>query len=81
MKTARKPVAYCPVNEVEGYEFPFFIKKGTGIESDQLLLEIHLRHMTAGERGAIGELLRVDRPGDIDEAGYTKDDRGVYIIE
>ena len=74
------PVAYCPLNDVEAYEFPFFIKKGQGVESDQLLLEIHLWHMTSEEKAVMGELLQINEVKDLGDAGYTKDDRGVYII-
>jgi hypothetical protein len=80
MESDIKPVAFCPVNEVEAYEFPFFVKKGTGVEPDQLLLEIHLWHMTSGEREAMGDLLPIQGAEDLAKAGYTKDDRGVYII-
>ena len=75
-----KPIACCPLNGVEAYGFPFFIKKGSGVEPDQLLLEIHLWHMTADEREVMGELLQISKEGDLKEAGYTKDDREVYII-
>ncbi len=75
-----KPVAYCPLNDVEAYEFPFFIKKGMGVESDQLLLEIHLWHMTAEEKEAAGELVQINESKDLLDAGYKTDDRGVYII-
>ena len=80
MTTDAKPTAYCPLNDVEAYEFPFFIKKGVGVESDQLLLEIHLWHMTSGEKAVIGELLEINSSKDMEAAGYTTDDRGVYII-
>jgi len=80
MKVHEKPIAWCPLNDVEAYEYPFFIKKGVGVESDQLLLEIHLWHMTPGERSTAGKLLRVNEDKDLTDAGYTKDDRGVYII-
>ena len=80
MTADQKPTAYCPLNDVEAYEFPFFIKKGTGVESDQLLLEIHLWHMTTEEKAVMGELLQINEGKDLSDAGYTKDDRGVYII-
>lgn len=74
------PIAFCPLNDVEAYEFPFFIKKGTGIEPDQLLLEIHLWHMTSEEREVMGELLQINNTSDLTDAGYTTDNKGVYII-
>ena len=80
MTSNEKPIAYCPLNDVEAHEFPFFIKKGVGVESDQLLLEIHLWHMTSEEKAVIGELLQINESKDLKEAGYTTDDRGVYII-
>ena len=80
MSVDEMPIAYCPLNDVGAYEFPFFIKKGVGVESDQLLLGIHLWHMTAEEKGVMGELLEINRKADLDKAGYTTDDRGVYII-
>ena len=80
MTSDEKPVAYCPLNDVEAHEFPFFIKKGVGVESDQLLLEIHLWHMTSEEKAVIGELLQINESKDLKDAGYTTDDRGVYII-
>jgi hypothetical protein len=80
MTSNEKPTAYCPLNEVEAFEFPFFIKKGVGVESDQLLLEIHLWHMTSEEKAVVGELLQIDEPGDLQDAGFKTDDRGVYII-
>lgn len=80
MTSDEKPVASCPLNDVEAFEFPFFIKKGVGVESDQLLLEIHLWHMTSEEKAVIGELLQINEGEDLKDAGYTTDDRGVYII-
>ena len=80
MTSEEIPIAYCPLNEVEAYEFPFFIKKGVGVESDQLLLEIHMWHMTPEEKAVIGELLQINEGKDLKDAGYTTDDRGVYII-
>ena len=74
------PVASCPLNDVEAFEFPFFIKNGVGVESDQLLLEIHLWHMTSEEKAAAGELLQINESKDLQDAGYITDDRGVYII-
>lgn len=75
-----KPIAYCPLNDVEAYEYPFFIKKGIGVEPDQLLLEIHLWHMTSEEKAVMGQLLQIDTAADLEDAGYARDDRGVYII-
>ena len=80
MTADEKPIAYCPLNEVEAWEYPFFIKKGVGVESDQLLLEIHLWHMTSEEKEVMGELLQINGSEDLTDAGYTKDERGVYII-
>jgi hypothetical protein len=80
MPGQEKPVAYCPLNDVEAYAFPFFIKKGVGIESDQLLLEVHLWHMTSDEKAIMGELVKIHRSKDLEDAGYTKDGNGVYII-
>jgi hypothetical protein len=76
-----KLIAKCPVNEVEAYYYPFFIKKGTGVESDQLLLDIHFFHMTSEEREVMGELIEITCEEDIATAGFSKDDRGVYIVE
>lgn len=75
------PIAYCPVNEVEAWDFPFFIKKGKGFEDDQVLLEFHLWHMTAQEKAAMGEVVPISSLSDLEEHGYLKDDRGVYIIQ
>ena len=80
MSFMEKPIAYCPLNDVEAYEFPFFIKKGVGVEPDQLLLEIHLWHMTTDENAVMGELLKIDESHDLEDAGYTTDSQGVYII-
>ncbi len=75
------PIAFCPLNEVEAYEFPFYVKKGVGVESDQLLLEIHLWHMTPEERAVAGEILPIHSREDLETAGFTTDNRGVYIIQ
>ena len=75
-----KPIAYCPLNDVEAFEYPFFIKKGVGVEADQLLLEIHLWHMTSEEKAVVGEMIQINGTSDLEDAGYTTDDRGVYII-
>ncbi|UCG39178.1 MAG: hypothetical protein JSV00_02790 [bacterium] len=74
------PIAYCPLNDVEAYEYPFFVKKGIGIEPDQLLLEIHLWHMTGQERDAMGELIPIHDRSQLEDLGFARDDRGVYII-
>lgn len=75
-----QPIARCPENEVEAWEFPFFIKKGVGMEPDFLLLEIHLYHMTSEEKAVMGELIEVKSAGQLEELGYTVDDRGIFVI-
>jgi hypothetical protein len=74
------PIAYCPLNDVEAWDFPFFIKKGLGMESDQLLLEVHLWHLTSEDKEFTGQYLEIKGPDDLKKTGYTTDDRGVYII-
>jgi len=74
------PIARCPGNEVEAYDFPFFIKVGVGIETDFLLMEMHLYHMTSEEKEVMGEVVQVNSAKQLDEMGYTTDDRGVYVI-
>ena len=81
MEKEELPIAYCPVNDVEAWDFPFLIKKGRGIEDDQILLEFHLWHMTEQEKAALGEVIRVSSLEDLDGLGYRKDDRGVYIVD
>jgi len=75
------PIAYCPLNDVEAWSFPFFIKKGRGVEADQLLLEFHIWHMTGEEKAVMGELIQISGTSDLEEHGYAKDDRGIYIVE
>jgi len=74
------PIARCPENEVEAWEFPFFIKKGVGMEPDFLLLEIHLYHMTSEEKAVMGELVEVKSAEQLEELGYTVDDKGIFVI-
>jgi len=74
------PIAYCPLNEVEAWSFPFFIKKGRGVEADQLLLEFHIWHMTGEEKDVMGELIQISEISNLEEQGFPKDNRGVYII-
>ncbi|UCF30024.1 MAG: hypothetical protein JSV26_08030 [bacterium] len=74
------PIARCPSNEVEAYYYPFYIKKGVGMESDFLLLDIHLFHMTAEEKAVMGELIEINCIEDIEELEYHRDDRGTFII-
>ena len=74
------PIARCPENEVEAWEFPFFIKKGVGMEPDFLLLEIHLYHMTSEEKAVMGELVEVKSAEQLEELGYTVDDRRIFVI-
>jgi len=74
------PIAYCPGNEVEAYDCPFFIKKGVGVEADFILLDIHLYHMTSDEQAVMGELLRIDSIEDLEALGYPRDDRGIFIV-
>lgn len=74
------PIAYCPLNEVEAWNYPFYIKKGRGVEPDQLLLEIHLWHMTSEEKAVSGELIEIVKPEDLEENGFAKDERGIYIV-
>ena len=81
MNPEETPIARCPVNEVEAYEFPFFIKKGTGIEPDQLLLDIHFYHMTSEERAVIGKILEIHSEAEMADLGYPRDDLGVWVIE
>lgn len=74
------PIARCPGNDVEAYGFPFFIKIGIGIEPDFLLLDIHLYHMTSEEKEVMGEVVHVNSTKQLDELGYTTDDKGIYVI-
>ncbi len=74
------PIARCPENEVEAWEFPFFIKKGVGMEPDFLLLEIHLYHMTSEEKAVMGELVEVKFAEQLEKLGYTVDARGIFVI-
>ncbi|MFV1956926.1 MAG: hypothetical protein ACC669_04110 [bacterium] len=74
------PIARCLENEVEAWEFPFFIKKGVGMEPDFLLLEIHLYHMTSEEKAVMGELIEVKSAEQLEKLGYTVDDRGIFVI-
>ncbi len=74
------PIARCPENEVEAWEFPFFIKKGVGMEPDFLLLEIHLYHMTSEEKAVMGELIEVKSAEQLKKLGYTVDDKGIFVI-
>ena len=71
MTTKEKPTAYCPLNAVEAYEFPFYIKKGVGVEPDQLLLEVHLWHMTDEEMAVMGETREINSTKDLDDAGFA----------
>lgn len=80
MKNRSQPIAYCPLNEVEAWDFPFYIKRGRGVEPDQLLLQIHLWHMTSEENAVMGELIEIAKLEDLDENGFDKDERGIYII-
>lgn len=80
MEEHSQPIAYCPLNDVEAWDYPFYIKKGRGVEPDQLLLEIHLWHMTSEEKTVIGELIKIAKPEELEESGFAKDDRGIYII-
>jgi hypothetical protein len=75
-----KPIARCPSNEVEAYSFPFYIKKGVGVEADFLLLEIHLLHMTSEEREVMGELVEINSAEDLEEHSFPRDDMGIFII-
>lgn len=77
---SQTPIVYCPGNEVAVYDYPFFIKKGVGVEADFILLEIHLYHMTSDEKAVIGELLRIGCIEDLEDLDYPKDDRGVFIV-
>lgn len=76
-----KPIARCLVNEVEAYDFPFFIKQGMGVEPPQLMLEIHFFHLTDEERRFLGPVMEISSEEDLITHGFTKDDRGVYIVE
>ena len=80
MSKDEKPIAVCLLNAVEAFEFPFYLKKGIGVEPDQLLLEVHLWHMTDEEKAVMGETLEINSTEDLEDAGFTTDDRGVYII-
>ena len=80
MSDRELPIAHCPLNAADAFEFPFYIKKGIGVEPDQLLLEIHFWHMTDEEKEVMGELLEINSTEDLEDAGFKTDDRGVYII-
>ena len=79
-QTEERPYARCPANEVEAFYFPFYIKKGVGVEPDFLLLDIHLFHMTSEEKAVMGELIEVTSADQLRELGFPEDDRGVFVI-
>jgi hypothetical protein len=76
-----KLIAYCPINEVEAYYYPFYIKKGKSVESDQLLLDIHFLHLTSDERLHMGPVIEINSEEELLAQGFTKNDKGVYIVE
>jgi hypothetical protein len=80
MTSSEIPIARCPGNEVDAYYFPFYIKRGVGVEPDFLLLDIHLLHMTAEEKAVMGELVEINCPEDLEGLEYPRDDRGIFII-
>jgi len=74
------PIARCPSNEVEAYYYPFYIKKAVGMEVDFLLLDIHLLHMTSEEKAVMGEVIEINCVEDLEDQGYPKDDRGIFLV-
>ena len=58
-KKRDKPIAYCPANEVEAWELPFFIKPGMGMEEDFLMMDFHMFHMTTEEKDSLGKLVEI----------------------
>ena len=74
------PIARCPVNGVEAFGYPFFIRRGDGIEPDQILLEVHTWHLTEEERREMGELVRIQTEDDLVRLGFPRDDNGAFVI-
>lgn len=80
METSEIPIARCPGNEVDAYYYPFYIKRGVGVEPDFLLLDIHLFHMTSEEKAVMGELIEINNLEDMEKLEFPRDDQGIYII-
>lgn len=76
-----KPIARCVANDVNAYEYPFYIKPADGMEPDYIFLENHVYNFNPDEMKAImNRLVRIEREKNIKDLGYQKDKEGIYVL-
>ncbi len=75
-----KPIAVCEANEVEAWEYPFWVKPAEGLEPTFLYLEDHLYNLDQADKELLDHLVRVDSPEDLERLGYRADEEGVYRL-
>jgi hypothetical protein len=76
-----KPIARCEANHVEAYTYPFYVKPEQGMEPAYIFLEEHVYNFDADEtREIMGQLVRIDKEGDLKKLGYQKDNEGIYVL-
>ncbi len=75
-----KPIASCAANEVEAWDFPFYLRPATDFEPPFLFLEDHLYNMNREEIEALGKIHRIDKEEDLARLGFPKSADGVFLV-
>ncbi|NVM21178.1 MAG: hypothetical protein HWN68_05305 [Desulfobacterales bacterium] len=76
-----KPIARCEANDVDAYDYPFYIKPAHGMEPDYIFLEDHVYNFNREEAEEIMDhLVRIELEKDLQDLGYKKNEEGIYIL-
>lgn len=75
-----KPIAICRANEVEVYEFPFFLKPENDLEPLFLFLGIHLENFGPEDDYILKNIIRIDSAEDLEKLGFSPAEDGIFYL-
>jgi hypothetical protein len=74
------PVAVSPSNDVEAWEYPFYVKPVRDFEPPAVLLTIHVENLSREEARDLGPLVRIEGPEDLLRLGFSAGPDGVFMV-
>jgi hypothetical protein len=81
LKMEDRPIARCRANDVDAYEYPFYVKPAQGPEPAYIFLEDHVYNLDRDEADNImDDLIRIEREQDLQDLGYEKNEEGIFIL-
>lgn len=75
-----KPIAVCPSNEVEAWDYPFYVKPARDFEPPAMLLPIHVENLSREDADNLGPLARIDGEEDLRRLGFAAGPDGIFMI-